>query len=1080
MQKLRYIMLLTLIFVLSFSTTALGKNFSPTNSDEIPTVQGEQSKIKMSEKLVKHKNPKKKVRIVVELQGPTTVEQAKKKGVKYKKMHPSERKKLEASVIAEQENIQASIKSSSPSIQYLENFTTIFNGFSAEVETDEIAKIAATSGVKSIYESTEYERPEVKPDMMYSKELVQAQRAWNEYNFRGEGMVVAVIDTGIDPSHKDMILTNEATAKLTGTEVNELLTNGTIQNGQYFTVKIPFGYNYMDGNYDVIDSGATMHGMHVSGIVAANGSEENGGIKGVAPEAQLLALKVFGNDSTNTSSYSDVYVKAIDDAIKLDADVINMSLGTPSGFVDDNSPEQQAVQRAIDDGVMVVTSSGNSDMYGSGYRFPYTENQDYGVTGTPNVSKNSIGVASFENSTVTSYGFSIHIDDVPSGEALYLLANDANPMNLFSGSAEVLDAGYGAINEFSSKDFNGKIALVSRGKVSLVEIALNAQASGAVGVIIYNNTPGIINMLSDPAIKIPYMAILQSDGLAIKSALEQQKAVTISFDGAILHTPSTTAGKMSAFTSWGPTPNLDFKPEITAPGGNIFSTLNNNQYGIMSGTSMAAPHVAGGSTLVLQRISEEFNVSGAEAVLLTKNLLMNTASPIELQQGQYVSPRRQGAGLMQLANALVTDVIVTNKETNEAKVALKEIANNQFEFTLVAKNFSNEEKTFAVNTQVQVDTPLDAGNGTFVNIPNLYGQIVLTKEDIAMDSPEKITIPANGTVNIPVSVDLSSIAEQLTSFYPNGFFVDGFVTLTDSNEDITGNVPLSVPFFGFNGEWDRAPIFDYFAWEPKSFWGYTALADEQGNFITGGGTFDITRFGFSPNNDGIRDYAIPVFSLFRNAKELKVEVLDSKGKVLRTIRTMDNVTKNYSSATPYTFIPDNGWDGRVKNKIVKDGDYILQVSGVIDYDGADWQSIRFPVKVDTTAPKATIEFNDDKTISLSNLDDGKVGTGIEYWQVYVNDVAVSDQLSIKSASFTLPNSLTNKDVVHVQLVDAAMNKSEYQIKSSKPGNGNGNSNGNGNGAVNGSGNGNGAGSGNSNGNGNGTGNGNGPKKNNVE
>ncbi|MBM7608298.1 lactocepin [Lysinibacillus composti] len=1065
MRKLRYIMLLTLIFVLSFSTTALGQNFSPTNSDEITTVQGEQSKIRVSEKLDKYKNPKKKVRIVVELQGPTTVEQAKKKGVKYKKMHPSERKKLEASVIVEQKNVQASIKSSSPSIHYLENFTTIFNGFSAEVATEEVAKIAATSGVKTIYESTEYERPEVKPDMKYSKELVQSQRAWNEYNFRGEGMVVAVIDTGIDPTHQDMILSDETPAKLTNTEVNELLTNGTIQNGQYFTAKIPFGYNYMDGNYDVIDSG-TMHGMHVSGIVAANGAEENGGIKGVAPEAQLLALKVFGNDLTNTSSYSDVYVKAIDDAIKLDADVINMSLGTPAGFVDDNSPEQLAVQRAIDDGVMVVTSSGNSDMYGSGYRYPYAENQDYGVTGTPNVSKNSMGVASFENSTVTSYGFSIHIDDVPSGEALYLLANEANPMDLYSGEVEVLDAEYGAIDEFSGKDFNGKIALASRGKVSLVEIALNAQAAGAIGVIIYNNTPGIINMLSDPAIKIPYMAILQSDGLAIKAALKEQKPVTISFDGAILHTPSLTAGKMSAFTSWGPTPNLDFKPEITAPGGNIFSTLNNNQYGIMSGTSMAAPHVAGGSTLILQRISEEFNVSGAEAVLLTKNLLMNTASPIEFQQGQYVSPRRQGAGLMQLANALVTDVIVTNKETNEAKVALKEIANNQFTFTLVAKNFSNEEKTFVVNTQIQVDTPLNAQNGIFVNAPNLYGQIVLTKEDIAINSPEKITIPANGTVNIPVSVDLSSIAEQLTAFYPNGFFVDGYVTLTDPNEDITGNVPLSVPFFGFNGEWDRAPIFDYFAWEPKTFWGYTALADEQGNFITGGGTFDSTRFGFSPNNDGVRDYAIPVFSLFRNAKELKVEVLDSKGEVIQTVRNTNNVAKNYSLATPYTFIPENGWDGRVNNKVAKDGDYFLQVSGVIDYAGADWQSIRFPVKVDTTAPKATVELNDNKTILLSNIDDGDVGTGIEYWQVYVNNVAVSDQLSKETVSFTLPNSLTKKDVVNVRLIDAAMNQSEYILKTSKPNNGNGN----------GSGNGNGNGKGSSNGNGNG----NGPVKNNSK
>ena len=86
---------------------------------------------------------------------------------------------------------------------------------------------------------------------------------------------------------------------------------------------------------------------------------------------------------------------------------------------------------------------------------------------------------------------------------------------------------------------------------------------------------------------------------------------------------------MSDFSSWGPTPNLDFKPEITAPGGNIFSTFNNNEYGLMSGTSMAAPHVAGGTALIYQRVDKDFGVTGSERYQLAKNLLMNTAKPVE-------------------------------------------------------------------------------------------------------------------------------------------------------------------------------------------------------------------------------------------------------------------------------------------------------------------------------------------------------------------------------------------------------------------------------------------------------------------
>lgn len=99
----------------------------------------------------------------------------------------------------------------------------------------------------------------------------------------------------------------------------------------------------MDGNDEILDlgPGASMHGMHVGGTVAANGDEEDGGIKGVAPEAQLLALKVFGNDPNFSSTYGDIYIKAIDDAIKLNADVLNMSLGSPAGYVDESSPNNK-------------------------------------------------------------------------------------------------------------------------------------------------------------------------------------------------------------------------------------------------------------------------------------------------------------------------------------------------------------------------------------------------------------------------------------------------------------------------------------------------------------------------------------------------------------------------------------------------------------------------------------------------------------------------------------------------------------------------------------------------------------------
>lgn len=1036
---------MTTIFMLSFSPAAFGMTGSGSSiasKSNLPSLELQKPELNLPERLVNPENPDETVRIIVELEQAPTIEKATEKGVLYKQLDSSERESLEATVTDEQIDVQDSITDTAPSIEYLENFTTVFNGFSAEVEAKYVDEIADTAGVKAVYESTEYARPTEKPEMVYSKELVQAHEAWNEYGKKGIGMVVGIIDTGIDPHHKDMVLTEDSTGDITESEVNALLADGSIENGKYFTPKVPFGWNYMDGNNEILDLGpdASMHGMHVAGTVGANGNEANGGIQGVAPEAQLLALKVFGNDPGFASTYGDIYVKAIDDSLKLGVDVINMSLGSTAGYVDANNPEQQAVKRATENGVLVSISAGNSALYGDGYFYPYAENQDYGLTGAPSVSYDSLGVASLENSMLTAYSFTIDLEGEDGGRALYLLANNADPLNVFNGPIEIVDAGFGTVEEFKDKNFEGKIALISRGSISFVEKGLAAQAAGAAGVIVYNNTAGTINMASDPAIQIPFMSILQQDGLAMKAAYDANKTVTISYDGQFANTQNPEDGSMSAFSSWGPTPNLDFKPEITAPGGNIFSTLNDDKYGLMSGTSMAAPHVSGGAALILERVDGDFGVTGSERVRLAKNLLMNTAKPVvfdEYENGtiEYVSPRRQGSGLMQLANALNTDVVVTETTTGEAKVALKEIKDNKFTFTLKAKNFSDEEKTYNVNTQVQMDVPAPAGGGLFVNDPNNDGQFVLKEEEeVEIIAPESVTIPANGTADISVSVDVTFMAEMFNSIYTNGFFVDGFVTLTDSEEDVTGNVPLTVPFFGFNGEWDDAPIFDYFAWDPMTYWGYSALADEQGNFIDGGGDFDTSRFGFSPNGDGVRDKAIPVFSLFRNAKGFKVEVLDSGGNKLRTIKTSKDLTKHYiSSATtnPFTYNTSYGWDGKINNKAAADGDYFIQLSGVIDFEGAEWQSIQFPVKVDTVAPTAEVTFVEEtNTVSIANFIDNEVGTGADYWQVLVNGEVVADELSVDDSEILI-DSITNKDIGTVRVWDAAGNFTDipFQVDS---------------------------------------------------
>ncbi|WP_317851900.1 S8 family serine peptidase [Planococcus sp. 4-30] len=1026
---------LAILAILLLTISSLGG----FNSPEVQAAPDPE--VKLAKTLLKPESPKEKVRVIIELLEEPTIETASKQGVLYKELPDSQKERIEKAAIAKQETAQTAIADIAPNIDYLQTFTAVFNGFSAEVEAGQVAKIAELPNVKAVYEATEYKRPEVEPTMKYSKELVQAQQAWSDYGFKGEGMIVGVIDTGIDPGHQDMVLTNNTTAALTQAEVEAFVADSSIEKGEYFTPKVPFGYNYMDANTEIRDiaPGASMHGMHVAGTVGANGNEENGGIKGVAPETQLLALKVFGNDAYYASTFGDIYIKAIDDSIKLGADVINMSLGATAGFVDTSSPEQQAVERATNNGILVAISAGNSDLRGSGFLAPFAENQDYGLIGSPGLAIDSLGVASFENSMITTDSFVYQVNGAQAGRALYLLANDVEPESLPADSYEVVEVGLGLPADFEGKDVNGKFALIARGEIPFTEKAFAAEAAGAAGVIIYNNTTGPINMESDPFITIPFLSTLQADGLAMKAALDAGSQVTVVFDGEKLETPNPNAGKMSDFTSWGPTPNLDFKPEITAPGGNIFSTLNGNDYGLMSGTSMAAPHVAGGTALVFQRI-EELGLEGRDRVEFAKNLMMNTANPVELVAGQYVSPRRQGAGLMQLHDALSTDVMLTDQNSGDAKVTLKEIDNYQMTMTLTAENFSDAAATYAVGVNVQTDyITKDPNRKIDITDPNRAGSNVVT-DLVNITAPDTVTVPANGTADIQVTIDASTLQGRPEfAAFTNGYFIDGFITLTDSNEEVTGNTPLAVPYFGFNGEWDDAPIFDDVAWDPGTVFASTFLTDDFGMIINGGSHqqgFVPERFAFSPNGDGARESIIPVFSLLRNAKQLEVNVLDAAGKKLRTLQTAENLVKNFSTQFSYYYNPLNEWNGEVLGKMVEDGQYQIQMRAVIDYPDAEWQSLTMPILVDTVSPTANAALNaETQTVTVTNFEDNTGGGGADRWEVFLNNVELTENqetfedesLAPSTTSYVVPVDIKDGDVLKAVFHDTAGNKTEVPL-----------------------------------------------------
>ncbi len=1045
------ILLFTVMLFMLFSNSVLAAGIpnkveSTKGKDNQLTVK----KISGSDVKEKYKDTD-TVRVVVEMTTEPTVDYAQKQDKQVKELSKTTKKKLKEEKLAEQKEVKAKVKQEKVKFTERESFTTIFNGFSGEMKYGDIKTVEELPEVAKVHIVNKYERPDEETEMEYSKELVQAQEAWRDYGYKGEGMIVGVIDTGIDPNHRDMILSEETEGELTKSEVEKAKTDTGLL-GNYYTEKVPYGYNYMDENNIIQDiaEGASMHGMHVAGTVGANGDEENGGIKGIAPEAQVLALKVFGNDPNMQSTWGDIYIKAIDDAIILGADVINMSLGSTAGFVSEDSPEQQAVSKAVNNGILMSISAGNSAHLGNGFANPLSSNPDIGVSGSPGLSYDSVQVASVENTFMKLDGLNYKIGE-ENGQAAFLSAGSVHPNDVEQKDFELSYAGLGKPENFNS-DVKGKFALIQRGEIGFVDKAINAQNAGAAGVIIYNNTDGFISMASDPAIKIPQLFLQKTDGDKLAAVLQQNETVTVNFDGSQVTAANPEAGRMSAFTSWGLTPNLDFKPEITAPGGQIYSTLENNEYGVMSGTSMAAPHVSGGSALVLERVDSEFGTTGFERVRIAKNLLMNTAEPVKdigtvntgVEWDNPYSPRRQGAGLMQLHSALQSPVMVTENKTKEAKVSLKEVG-NKFNFTLNVENFSDKAVKYDVTANLQTDFAAYGELG--YSADGLEAQEILDAS-ILIDGKEEKTIKvgANSSKKIKVTVNLSNakvVEPSLTGdfktpvnideVFENGYFAEGYVTFTDPTDS---NADLNVPYVGFKGDWNKAPILDGMKYDTESFYGMSGAVTTDGEDFSYLGydpvndKFTKEGIAISPNGDGTQDDIIPVLSFLRNAKIAEFSIADKNGKVVRTLLTEEEVTKDYydrGNGTSYKLDSAWAWDGKVNNKLAE-GQYYYRISATIDYPGAKPQIIDIPVKVDTKSPSIKAELTENNKVVQIAASDDKNGSGIAYVDILKDGKSILEKpLSAEAQSYTLTEALSTGEGLTVVAYDKAGNTVKTEL-----------------------------------------------------
>ena len=918
-------------------------------------------------------DPNETVRVIVELTADSAAE---KSGNAAKAS-----KAVIDNVIDNQANVKKKVESIADN-KVKNTFGNVLNGFSINVKRKDIAKIKKLDGVKKVSEVKQY-----YPEMTTAKDLTQIKSVWKNLKYKGEGLVAAIIDTGIDYTHKDF--------KTPSDKSKLKIKKKDYDTGKYFTDKIPYGYNFADKNNEVVDKSGvlSMHGMHVAGIVGADGSEDevNRGeaIQGVAPEAQLLAMKVFSNNPDNKSAYSDDIVAAIEKSVEVGADVINMSLGSPCGFVDSDDPEQKAIKKASDAGVVCVLSAGNE--YNSTYPYLLNNQKDTGVVGSAGVAPDALQVASCENTDMIMNAFQANLNGKTKNMGFTKCNVDPDEVFKSGQKLSVVYCGYGQESDFAGKDVKGKVALINPAKIPFTDMQNNAEKAGAAAAVIYHPySDSYMHMASASTLKIPALFIGKTDGEALLKA----ENPTIEFGHKTTSNPNAAAKQMSSFTSWGPAPNLDFAPEVTAPGGNIYSTANNNGYQNMSGTSMAAPHTTGATALVLQSVKEKkLGLSGKDLVNYAKNSLINTTQILydkeDSKENLPYSPRRQGAGLIQVEDAIKNNVLAL-ADDGQATVSLKEVGKNT-SFDITLRNYGDKNETYTLQNPGGVLTSYVPTNleRKMSYDTNLKGAQIEFKD-------KEVTVPAKSTKKVTVTLNIDDKSEKEN-------YAEGYIQFKNKAEDPS----LVVPFMGYYGNWSKEKVVSPMVWDDESKdYAYASYAsvkvsgrDDMPAGIDGLDENGYTKINkekvaISPNGDGYYDELIPSLFMLRNAKTMSVDVLDKDKKVIaQNIKKDKDVTKDLFAKVNDAQERENlKWDGKAynsqsgENEVVPDGQYYMNIKSKIDMQNAEEQTVEVPVKIDTKAP--VITFGSDKHSDSDKydlkfaLDDAT--SGVKNYLVYVN------------------------------------------------------------------------------------------------
>lgn len=796
-------------------------------------------------------------------------------------------------------------------LKVLYEYNIIFKAVSVETYPEELDNLKSIKGVKNVERAGK-----LVPLMENARKLVGVDRA-SDYlkslnainanlgkNYDGRGMVIANIDTGMDASHKAMRIDDDAKNSL---KIKKENLEGSDKEF-WLSDKVPHSFNYLNGGkittekYDDGSDYHDPHGMHIAGILAANDTDEDikahKGIRGIAPNAQLFSYKMY-SDASDGFAGDETMFHAFEDCIKHDVDVISVSSGfTGTGLAGEKY--WQAIRSLRKAGIPICVATGNYATSSSSSSWDRYANNSLKMTDTGNVTRtaaheDAIAVASSRNTKIEYEGVNIGGKDFRYSQ----IGAFFDKRNFKQDKYNFIYLGQCQDEDIAGKDLKDKIVVMDRIYTKDLKYSFKKVFDkGARGVLVVNtvsyynrddweNIPAM-GYEEDENTRVPVFSVSGMDGKLIwdmisgrtpdekedfkaknsdyridmekynskKPKVGEEKELSIKFLDHKIAWEDTNVPAGS--TSWGPRIDLMLKPDVSAPGKNIYSTLNkiNNvdTYQYMSGTSMAAPVVSASTVLIRPRVKElvkepVIKARGIDITSLTKIMLQNTSRPMidpttDDGKGNYLfaSPRQQGSGLINVERALKNNLIVSYKvedslgEMNSyGAVSLKEIKSDKKDFTINIDNPSDRDITVKVSSsKVTTDGEVnkkkldeqykdEKSKDGIQNIAEIHPKEV--KGASISFAQDEITIPARGSFNLGATLNVGEAKDK-------DMFVEAFINFESKEEKENVKDPqpsLSMPVMGFAGNWNKEPIIDKWAWEDgsrsKGIVGY----DDEGN-----------------------------------------------------------------------------------------------------------------------------------------------------------------------------------------------------------------------------------------------------------